>query len=92
MSFRPAIEECATAGSLRYCVYKAAAGTSKDILYHLPGRNLDEKIWNDNTYYTGLLQSEWQRDGALPPTVVTVVIRVNLALNAQGSKERQRLA
>ena len=72
VEFQAASEQCATSGDLRYCVHQAQIGSNGDLLYHLHGRNLDEQIWNDDTYYTALLQAEWQRSGALPPTVVTV--------------------
>ncbi|MDP8913260.1 MAG: esterase family protein [Pseudomonadota bacterium] len=72
VAFRPAERSCGSSGPLRYCVYRDRRGTNSDLVYHLPGRNLDEHIWNDDTYYTAMLQSYWQRTGALPPTVVTV--------------------
>lgn len=72
VEFRPAAKACETSGPIRYCVYEAKAGSNGDILYHLHGRNLDEQIWNDDTYYTAMVQSAWQRNGDLPPTVVSV--------------------
>lgn len=71
-SFTPAQRSCGTAGTLKYCVYRAASGTNGDVLYHLHGRNLDETVWNDDTYLTGLLQAEWQRRGLKPPVVVAL--------------------
>lgn len=70
--FRPAEQACGTSGSLRYCVYRDRRGTNGDVVYHMHGRNLDERIWNDDTYLTALIQSEWQRRPELPPTVVTI--------------------
>ncbi len=70
--FRAAEQTCAKAGALRYCVYRDKAGTNGDIVYHLHGRNLDEHVWNDDTYFTAMLQGQWQHSGTLPPTVVTV--------------------
>lgn len=72
VAFHPADQTCGVAGRLRYCVYRDRRGTNGDIVYHLHGRNLDERIWNDETYFTAMLQSEWQRGGTLPPTVVTL--------------------
>jgi pimeloyl-ACP methyl ester carboxylesterase len=72
VAFTPALEECASDGSLRYCIYRARGGTNGDIVYHLHARNLDERVWNDDTYYTALLQAQWQSKGVLPPTVVTL--------------------
>jgi pimeloyl-ACP methyl ester carboxylesterase len=86
VAFEPAERACASAGSLRYCVYRDRRGTSEDILYHLPGRNLDEHIWNDDTYYTAMLQSEWQRTGMLPPTVVTLSYGPTWLLAPRGRK------
>lgn len=66
VSFVPAAQACGAAGSLRYCVYRDRRGTNGDIVYHLHGRNLNERIWNDGTYFTAMLQGEWQRSRALP--------------------------
>ena len=71
MEFRPAKESCGTSGPLRYCAYTDRAGANGDVVYHLHGRNLDERVWNDDTYFPALIQAEWQRRGALPPVVVT---------------------
>lgn len=70
VTFRPAAQSCGTDGPLRYCIYRDQRGTNGDVLYHLHGRNLDERIWNDATYLTAMVQAEWQRGTALPPTVV----------------------
>lgn len=72
VAFTPASAECANNGPMRYCVYRARWGTNGDVVYHLHGRNLDEHVWNDDTYYTALLQAQWQVRGDLPPTVVTL--------------------
>lgn len=86
VAFEPAGQACGSAGPLRYCVYTARRGTNGDILYHLPGRNLDEQVWNDDTYYTALLQSEWQRRDVLPPTVVSVSYGPTWLLAPRGRK------
>jgi len=72
VSFVPALREAGTDGPLRYCVYRAPGGVNGDILYHLPGRNLDEQIWNDNTYFTAMIQAQWADMKVKPPTVVCV--------------------
>ncbi|MES2754428.1 MAG: alpha/beta hydrolase-fold protein [Pseudomonadota bacterium] len=72
VAFRPAEEKCGVTGPLRFCVYTARAGSNGDIVYHFHGRNLDERVWNDDTYLTALIQAEWQRNRLRPPTVVTV--------------------
>jgi enterochelin esterase-like enzyme len=72
VSFVAAEQACGTAGRLRYCAYQAKAGSNGDIVYHLHARNMDEQSWNDDSYLTAMLQAEWQRSGALPPTVVSL--------------------
>ena len=85
-SFRPAEQTCDAAGSLRYCVYRDRRGTNGDIIYHLHGRNLDEHIWNDDTYLTAVIQAEWQRHHALPPAVVTLSYGSTWLLTPKGEK------
>jgi S-formylglutathione hydrolase FrmB len=91
VTFRPAGQSCATSGALRYCVYTSDAGSNGDVVYHLHGRKLDERVWNDDTYLTALLQSEWQRAGAVPPTVVTVSYGPAWLLTPKGRKSRSGL-
>ena len=86
VSFRPAEEACGNSGSLRYCVYRDRRGTNGDVVYHMHGRNLDERIWNDDTYITALVQAEWQRRPELPPTVVTVSYGSTWLLTPKGKK------
>jgi S-formylglutathione hydrolase FrmB len=61
-----------TSDKLSFTVYRAETGVSEDVIYYLHGRNLDDSIWNDDTYYTALLQSQWQKSSTKPPTVVVV--------------------
>ena len=84
--FRPAKQACGTSGSLRYCVYRDRRGTNGDIVYHLHGRNLDERVWNDDTYFTAMIQSEWQRSQALSPTVVTLSYGPTWLLTPKGER------
>ena len=86
VSFRPAEQACGMSGSLRYCVYRDRRGTNGDIVYHLHGRNLDERIWNDGTYFTALIQAEWQRRRELPPTVITLSYGSTWLLTPKGEK------
>lgn len=86
VTFRPAEQACGTTGSLRYCVYRDRRGSNGDIVYHLHGRNLDERVWNDDTYFTAMLQSEWQRIPALPPTVVTLSYGPTWLLTPKGER------
>lgn len=72
VAFIPAHSQQFTSGNLKYTVYKAENGTDNDIIYHLHGRNLDDSIWNDDTYFTAQIQAYWQKSGVKPPTVVVV--------------------
>jgi len=84
--FDAATASCGEKGALRYCVYRDSAGSNDEVLYHLHGRNLDEHVWNDDTYFTALIQSEWQRTGMLPPTVVTISYGPTWLLAPRGEK------
>lgn len=87
VDFRPAVETtCGASGALRYCIYQAAQGTNGDILYHLHGRSLDERVWNDKTYLTAMLQAQWQERGELPPTVVTLSYGSTWLLTPRGKR------
>ena len=91
VSFIPAKEECATAGRLKYCVYRAQSGGNGDVVYHLHGRNLDERVWNDDTYWTAMLQNEWQRRNVLQPTVVTLSYGPTWLLAPKGNQAESGL-
>jgi lipopolysaccharide export system protein LptC len=70
--FTPAHPQHFTSGNLNYTIYQAENGVSEDINYHLHGRNLDASIWDDDTYFTSLVQVYWQKSAIKPPTVVVV--------------------
>lgn len=72
VSFAPAVAQCGSHGALRYCIYRSAGSRNRDLVYHLHGRRLDEQAWNDASYYTAMLQAEWQRNGAEAPVVVAL--------------------
>ncbi len=72
VSFVPSKSVNFTKGKLSFAIYSASAGVNQDIIYHFHGRNLDHTIWNDDTYYTSLIQSYWQKSNVKPPTVVLV--------------------
>lgn len=91
VAFQPAAETCGASGALRYCIYRAAQGTNGDVLYHLHGRGLDERIWNDDTYLTAMLQAQWQDRGALPPTVVTLSYGSTWLLAPRGKRPESGL-
>lgn len=86
VAFRPGAQSCGSDGPLRYCIYRDQRGTNGDVLYHLHGRNLDERIWNDDTYLTAMVQAEWQRGTALPPTVVELSYGPTWLLTPKGEK------
>lgn len=72
VSFIAAQSQKFTSGNLNFTVYRAESGVSEDVIYHLHGRNMDDSIWNDDTYFTSLVQSYWQKSSTKPPTVVVV--------------------
>jgi pimeloyl-ACP methyl ester carboxylesterase len=86
VSFIPAVESCHTSGRLNYCVYRAKSGTNGDVVYHLHGRNLDAQIWNDDTYWTSMVQASWQHTKTLPPTVVVISYGSTWLLVPKGKK------
>jgi pimeloyl-ACP methyl ester carboxylesterase len=91
VSFRPAVQRCDRSEPLRYCVNTDAAGSNGDVVYHLHGRHLDERIWNDDTYMTALIQAQWQSSGKVPPTVVTVSYGPTWILTPRGRKPESGL-
>lgn len=91
VTFRPAMQTCGNSGALRYCINRDRRGTNGDVLYHLHGRNLDERIWNDDTYLTAMIQAQWQQAGALPPTVVTLSYGPTWLLTPRGEKAESGL-
>ena len=72
VSFVPSKSETITKGQLSFTIYRPSTGVNQDIIYHFHGRNLDGSIWNDDTYYTSLIQSYWQNSNITPPTVVLI--------------------
>lgn len=91
VSFQPAARECGAEGGLRYCVYRAVGGVNGDIVYHLHGRGLDERVWNDDTYLTAMLQGRWRATGAKPPTVVTLSYGPTWLLTPKGRRDESGL-
>jgi enterochelin esterase-like enzyme len=72
---------------LRYCIYRAQSGTNGNVVYHLHGRNLDEQIWNDDTYWTSMVQAIWQQTKILPPEVVVISYGPTWLLVPKGQKQ-----
>lgn len=55
-----------------YCVNRAEDGDDSRILYYLHARNGNATWWNDSSYHTGELYSQWRSTGSKPPVVVAV--------------------
>ena len=91
VTFKPAAEQCGADGPLTYCVYRAVGGVNGDIVYHLHGRGLDARIWNDDTYLTAMLQAHWQTLGRPPPTVVTLSYGSTWLLTPKGRMAKSGL-
>jgi S-formylglutathione hydrolase FrmB len=73
--YTPSQKECFdgnTEKSWRYCIHTPAGGDNGVLAYFLHGRNLDENIWNDDTFYTSMIQKYWAEKQIKPPKVVTV--------------------
>lgn len=87
VSFIPASKSCHSSGRLKYCIYRAKSGANGDVVYHLHGRNLDEQIWNDDTYWTSMVQASWQQTKILPPTVVVISYGSTWLLVPKGKKQ-----
>ncbi|GAA0728422.1 hypothetical protein GCM10009430_37560 [Aquimarina litoralis] len=87
VSFTPSASESFTKGKLNFSIYKAKSGVNQDIIYHFHGRNLDNTIWNDDTYYTSLIQSYWKKSNVNPPTVVLISYGPEWLLTPKNSKE-----
>ncbi len=86
VSFVPSKSVNFTKGKLSFAIYSASTGVNQDIIYHFHGRNLDHTIWNDDTYYTSLIQSYWQKSNTNPPTVVLVSYGPEWLLTPKNSK------
>jgi S-formylglutathione hydrolase FrmB len=91
VSFRAAQQYCDVSGPMRYCVNTDSAGTNGDVIYHLHGRNLDEQVWNDETYFTAMLQAEWKSIKVVPPTVITVSYGPTWILTPEGKQPKSGL-
>lgn len=75
VDYVPAKKECFEGGSSRafkYCIHTAEQGVNGDVAFFLHGRNLSEQIWNDDTFYTAMIQKYFADQKIKPPTVVTV--------------------
>ena len=91
VTFTRSKSENFTKGKLSFTVYTASSGVNEDIIYHFHGRNLDNTIWNDDTYFTSLIQSQWQKLNIKPPTVVVVSYGPEWLLTPKNLKEKSGL-
>jgi hypothetical protein len=78
-------------GKLRFSIYRANDGVSEDIIYHFHGRNLDNTIWNDDTYFTSMIQLHWQKLKVKPPTVVLISYGPEWLLTPKNAKAESGL-
>lgn len=91
VSFISSKSETFTKGNLSFSIYRANTGVNEDIIYHFHGRNLDNTIWNDDTYFTSLIQSQWQKSKVNPPTVVLISYGPEWLLTPKNSKAESGL-
>lgn len=91
VQFTPAAQRCGTLDELRYCVHRPQGPGNGDIVYHLHGRNLDAQAWNDPSYFTAMVQGQWQRMGTAAPTVVTLSYGPEWLLAPRGEAPRSGL-
>lgn len=76
-----------------YCVHVPVdAKTNGSVAYLLHGRNLDEQTWNDDTFYTSMIQRYWEDKNISPPVVVTVSFGPIWLLAPKGKAEMSGLA
>ena len=55
-----------------YCISKTKHSDSKNVLYHLHGRNGNATWWNDKDYHTGKIHKEWIKNKKSPPVVISI--------------------
>ncbi len=95
VTYVPSKKECFTGGperSYKYCIHTPADGkTNGNIAYLLHGRNLDENTWNDDTFYTAMVQQYWTEHKLIPPTVVTVSFGPVWLIVPEGKQEKSGL-
>lgn len=91
VNYVPSEKECFSEADWKYCIHRAKQGTNGGIAYLLHGRNLDEQIWNDDTFYTAMMQNYWASMNAKPPVVVTFSFGPFWLLAKKGKAERSGL-
>jgi S-formylglutathione hydrolase FrmB len=91
VAYAPATKRCYSERNLKFCVFGDAEATNGDVVYHLHGRNLDEQIWNDDTYWTSMVQASWQQAKVVPPLVVTISYGPTWLLVPKGKQQKSGL-
>lgn len=94
VSYEPSSKECFTdepGHAWKYCIYSPSQGSNGGLAYHFHGRGLDENSWNDDTYYTAMIQKYWTRYGIKPPKVVSVSFGPIWVLNSKTSNPKSGL-
>lgn len=92
VAYTPAERTCTDdPAGFTFCVYRAAQGTDDRVAYHLHGRNLDALAFNDDTYYTSMVQARWAEQGVRPPIVVGVSFGPLWLLAAQNAAPKSGL-
>jgi S-formylglutathione hydrolase FrmB len=95
VNYTPSQKECFEgkgSPAWRYCIHKPSQGpVNGDVAYLLHGRNLDENTWNDDTFYTSMIQQNWQQNNIVPPTVVTVSFGKVWFLTEKGKQDKSGL-
>jgi len=91
VSFTASQSETYTKGKLSFTIYKAPNGVNGDVVYHFHGRNLDHTIWNDDTYFTSMIQAKWEKSNLKPPTVVLISYGSEWLLTPKNTRENSGL-
>lgn len=91
--YEPSLKECFKNKSpeFEYCVHTSKRGHNGGLAYLLHGRNLDAHTWNDDTYYTSLIQNYWEEQKIIPPRVVVVSFGPVWLLSPKGKKTKSGL-
>ena len=90
--FSPSSKECSVyQKNTKYCIHLAKQGTNNGVVYFLHGRNLDEHIWNDDSFYTALIQKYWEENQRRPPAIVTVSFGSTWLLTKAGASAKSGL-
>jgi hypothetical protein len=56
----------------KVCLFTAQQGTNGGLAYYLHGIHLNEKRWDDDAYYTAMIQKSWADKEAKPPMIAGV--------------------